>query len=105
MRGLAARYARSHSHPPRFAWRSPPSRGGEDNGAFLQPHSRCPHRALSLCSASAVIASRVPGTSMADQLKPREVKIRVHDGVEIAVALYMTAGEGAFPAALAAAAA
>ena len=38
---------------------------------------------------------------MADQLKPREVKIRVHDGVEIAVALYMPAGEGPFPVVLA----
>src|ERR1700730_932372 len=69
--------------------------------APLQPHSRCPRRALSLCSAPAVIASRVPGKSMADQLKPREVKIRVHDGVEIAVALYMPAGEGPVPALLA----
>ena len=33
--------------------------------------------------------------------KPREVKIRVHDGVEIAVALYMPEGEGRFPALLA----
>ncbi len=31
------------------------------------------------------------------QLKPREVKIRVHDGVEIAVALYMPDGDGRFP--------
>src|ERR1700675_5119888 len=38
---------------------------------------------------------------MADQLKPREAKIRVHDGVEIAVALYMPEGEGPFPALLA----
>ena len=34
--------------------------------------------------------------------KPREVKIRVHDGVEIAVALYMPEGAGPFPALLAA---
>jgi uncharacterized protein len=34
------------------------------------------------------------------QLKPREVKIRVHDGVEIAVALYMPEGEGRFPVVL-----
>ncbi len=33
--------------------------------------------------------------------KPREVKIRVHDGVEIAVALYMPDGDGRFPALLA----
>ena len=35
---------------------------------------------------------------MADgnQPKPREVKIRVHDGVEIAVALYMPAVRGRF---------
>ena len=33
--------------------------------------------------------------------KPREVKIRVHDGVEIAVALYMPEGEGPFPVVLA----
>ncbi len=26
--------------------------------------------------------------------KPREVKVRVHDGVEIAIALYMPEGEG-----------
>ena len=32
--------------------------------------------------------------------QPREVKIRVHDGVEIAVALYMPAGEGPFPVVL-----
>ena len=40
---------------------------------------------------------------MADvnQPKPREVKIRVHDGVEIAVALYMPAGDGPFPVVLA----
>ena len=31
------------------------------------------------------------------QNQPREVKIRVHDGVEIAVALYMPEGEGQFP--------
>src|ERR1700689_400221 len=29
--------------------------------------------------------------------KPREVKIRVHDGVEIAVALYLPEGRGPFP--------
>jgi len=33
--------------------------------------------------------------------KPHEVKIRVHDGVEIAVALYMPDGEGPFPVVLA----
>jgi predicted acyl esterase len=33
---------------------------------------------------------------------PREIKIRVHDGVEIAVALYMPAGDGPFPVLLAA---
>lgn len=33
--------------------------------------------------------------------KPNEVKIRVHDGVEIAVALYMPEGEGRFPVLLA----
>ena len=32
--------------------------------------------------------------------QPREVKIRVHDGVEIAVALYMPQGEGPFPTVL-----
>ena len=32
---------------------------------------------------------------------PREVKIKVHDGVEIAVALYMPEGQGPFPALLA----
>jgi hypothetical protein len=37
----------------------------------------------------------------ANQSKPREVKIRVHDGVEIAVALYMPQGEGPFPVVLA----
>jgi uncharacterized protein len=34
------------------------------------------------------------------QLKPREAKIRVHDGVEIAVALYMPDGGGPFPVVL-----
>ena len=38
----------------------------------------------------------------APQTKPREVKIRVHDGVEIAVALYMPKGNGPFPVLLAA---
>jgi hypothetical protein len=33
--------------------------------------------------------------------QPREVKIRVHDGVEIAVALYMADGDGPFPVVLA----
>ncbi|MGB6535719.1 MAG: CocE/NonD family hydrolase, partial [Xanthobacteraceae bacterium] len=33
--------------------------------------------------------------------RPHEVKIRVHDGVEIAVALYMPEGEGRFPVLLA----
>ena len=33
--------------------------------------------------------------------KPREVKIRVHDGIEIAVALYMPDGDGPFPVVLA----
>ena len=33
-------------------------------------------------------------TSSAQGLQPREVKIRVHDRVEIAVALYMPAGDG-----------
>ncbi len=33
--------------------------------------------------------------------RPREVKIRVHDGVEIAVALYMPDGDGPFPVLLA----
>jgi putative CocE/NonD family hydrolase len=36
------------------------------------------------------------------QPKPREVKIRVHDGVEIAVALYVPPGDGPFPVLLAA---
>ena len=40
--------------------------------------------------------------TVAKALQPREVKIRVHDGVEIAVALYMPAGNGPFPALLAA---
>jgi uncharacterized protein len=35
--------------------------------------------------------------SSAQGLRPREVKIRVHDRVEIAVALYMPAGDGPFP--------
>jgi uncharacterized protein len=34
------------------------------------------------------------------QLKPREAKIRVHDGVDIAVALYMPEGDGRFPVVL-----
>lgn len=34
--------------------------------------------------------------------KPREVKIKVHDGVDIAVALYMPEGDGPFPVLLAA---
>jgi predicted acyl esterase len=38
----------------------------------------------------------------APQKKPREVKIRVHDSVEIAVALYMPEGKGPFPVLLAA---
>jgi predicted acyl esterase len=39
---------------------------------------------------------------MADALPaPREVKIKVHDGVEIAVALYLPEGGGPFPAVLA----
>ncbi len=33
--------------------------------------------------------------------QPRQVKIRVHDGVEIAVALYMPGGDGPFPVVLA----
>ncbi len=33
--------------------------------------------------------------------KPNEIKIRVHDGIEIAVALYMPEGEGRFPVLLA----
>jgi predicted acyl esterase len=37
---------------------------------------------------------------MEPQLKPREVKIRVHDGVDIAVALYMPQGDGRFPVVL-----
>src|ERR1022692_3794912 len=37
----------------------------------------------------------------AEQPKPREVRIRVHDGVEIAVALYMPDGDGPFPVVLA----
>src|ERR1700685_2414551 len=69
--------------------------------APFQLHSRCSLRTLSLCSAPAVIGSRVPGKSMAEQLKSREVKIGVHDGVEIAVALYMPVGEGPFPVVLA----
>jgi uncharacterized protein len=36
-------------------------------------------------------------TSLVQGLRPREVKIRVHDRVEIAVALYMPAGDGPFP--------
>jgi uncharacterized protein len=36
-------------------------------------------------------------TSSVQGLRPREVKIRVHDRVEIAVALYMPAGDGPFP--------
>ena len=39
----------------------------------------------------------------AAQSKRREVKIRVHDGVEIAVALYMPEGDGPFPVVLGAA--
>jgi predicted acyl esterase len=34
------------------------------------------------------------------QLKPREVKVRVHDGIEIALALYMPEGSGPFPVVL-----
>jgi uncharacterized protein len=41
-------------------------------------------------------------TASATALQPREVMVRVHDGVEIAVALYMPAGDGPFPALLAA---
>ena len=37
---------------------------------------------------------------MAEEPKRREVKIRVHDGVEIAVALYMPDGDGPFPVVL-----
>ena len=37
----------------------------------------------------------------AQQLQPREVKVRVHDGVEIAVALYMPEGQGPVPVLLA----
>jgi hypothetical protein len=57
--------------------------------SLLQLRLRCSLRTLSVCSIphACVIESRVPGKTMADQLKPREVKIRVHDGVEIAVAL------------------
>jgi predicted acyl esterase len=39
--------------------------------------------------------------AMPAQPKPREVKIRVHDGVEIAVVLYMPEGDGPFPVVLA----
>ena len=38
----------------------------------------------------------------AENIKPREVKIRVHDGVEIAVALYRPEGDGPYPVVLAA---
>jgi len=38
----------------------------------------------------------------AENTKPREVKIRVHDGVEIAVALYGPEGDGPYPVVLAA---
>ncbi|HUI95511.1 MAG TPA: CocE/NonD family hydrolase [Xanthobacteraceae bacterium] len=38
----------------------------------------------------------------ASHLQPHEVKVRVHDGVEIAVALYMPEGDGPFPVLLAA---
>ena len=41
--------------------------------------------------------------AMAEEPKRREAKIRVHDGVEIAVALYMPEGEGPFPVVLGAA--
>ncbi len=41
--------------------------------------------------------------SNANEPTRREVKIRVHDGVEIAVALYMPEGEGPFPVVLGAA--
>jgi predicted acyl esterase len=41
-------------------------------------------------------------TDRAKLPKPREVKIRVHDGAEIAVALYMPEGSGPFPVLLAA---
>lgn len=41
-------------------------------------------------------------SAAASHLHPREVKIRVHDGVEIAVALYMPEGDGPFPVLLAA---
>lgn len=40
------------------------------------------------------------GSEMASG-KPNEVKIRVHDEVDIAVALYMPEGEGRFPVLLA----
>ena len=41
-------------------------------------------------------------TSSAKTLTPREVKVRVHDGIEIAIALYMPEGNGPFPTLLAA---
>jgi predicted acyl esterase len=41
-------------------------------------------------------------TGSAKALQPREVKVRVHDGAEIAVALYMPDGQGPFPALIAA---
>jgi uncharacterized protein len=38
----------------------------------------------------------------AEDMQPREMKIRVHDGVEIAVALYKPEGDGPYPVVLAA---
>src|SRR5208283_3989190 len=46
-------------------------------------------------------ASRGKETMAEAHPKPREVKVRVHDGVEIAVALYMPEGSGPFPVVLA----
>src|SRR5947209_9701528 len=80
--------------------------------AGQQTTCRCRRQAaalLDLTSTRELTDGRTTGldTRMVDQAlshpTPREVKIRVHDGVEIAVALYVPDGDGPLPTVLGAA--
>jgi len=96
-RSTAARWSIS------IEFSSAPAIAGRMKECASSLHSRCSLRALSLCSVphACVVGITCSGEINGRQLKPREVKIRVHDGVEIAVALYMPQGEGPFPVVLA----
>jgi predicted acyl esterase len=54
---------------------------------------RCYRQSYAVAHSKGLARTPMP----AQALQPREVKIRVHDGVEIAVALYMPEGNGPFP--------